>query len=73
MIQVWIDGNCKYVEVEGQIILLKDTTRELVGKSLEAITKLAVNALGDRQLDGSKLLARGNIEYRLQDQQLCIN
>ena len=49
---------------------LKDTTRELVGASLEATTKLAVEALGDRQSDGSKLLAAGNIEYRLQGQQL---
>ena len=49
---------------------LKDTTRELVGAGLEATTKLAVEALGDRQLDGSKLLAAGNIEYRLQGQEL---
>lgn len=56
--------------IKGGIDYLKDTTRELVGASLEATTKLAVEALGDRQSDGSKLLAAGNIEYRLQGQEL---
>ena len=56
--------------IRGGIDYLKDTTRELVGAGLEATTKLAVDALGDRQSDGSKLLATGNIEYRLQGQQL---
>ena len=56
--------------IRGGIDYLKDTTRELVGAGLEATTKLAVEALGDRQLDGSFLLATGNIEYRLQGQQL---
>ena len=56
--------------VRGGIDYLKDTTRELVGAGLEATTKLAVEALGDRLEDGSKLLATGNIEYRLQGQQL---
>ena len=56
--------------IKGGIDYLKDTTRELVGAGLEATTKLAVDALGDRQSDGSKLLATGNIEYRLQGQQL---
>ena len=56
--------------IRGGIDYLKDTTRELVGASLEATTKLAVDALGDRQSDGSKLLAAGNIEYRLQGQEL---
>ena len=59
--------------IRGGIDYLKDTTRELVGASLEATTKLAVEALGDRQSDGSKLLAAGNIEYRLQGQQLSAN
>ncbi|MBD2770634.1 hypothetical protein [Iningainema tapete] len=56
--------------VRGGIDYLKDTTRELVGAGLEATTKLAVDLVGDRQLDGSKLLAAGNIEYRLQGQEL---
>ena len=56
--------------IKGGIDYLKDTTRELVGAGLEATTKLAVEALGDRQSDGSKLLAAGNIEYRLQGQEL---
>jgi len=56
--------------VRNGIDYLKDTTKELVGASLEATTKLAVDVLGDRQSDGSKLLAAGNIEYRLQGQQL---
>ena len=56
--------------IRGGIDYLKDTTRELVGAGLEATTKLAVDALGSSQSDGSKLLAAGNIEYRLQGQQL---
>ena len=56
--------------VRSGIDYLKDTTRELVGAGLEATTKLAVDLVGDRQSDGSKLLATGNIEYRLQGQQL---
>lgn len=56
--------------VRGGIDYLKDTTRELVGVGLEATTKLAVDLVGDRQSDGSKLLATGNIEYRLQGQEL---
>ena len=59
--------------IRGGIDYLKDTTKELVGAGLEATTKLAVDALGDRQSDGSKLLATGNIEYRLQGQQLSAN
>lgn len=56
--------------IRGGIDYLKDTTRELVGAGLEATTKLAVDLVGDRQSDGSKLLATGNIEYRLQGQEL---
>ncbi|NMG09755.1 hypothetical protein [Brasilonema sp. UFV-L1] len=56
--------------VRSGIDYLKDTTRELVGRGLEATTKLAVETLGVSQSDGSKLLAAGNIEYRLQGQQL---
>ena len=75
----WIDGikeNFTHTAqeigdaIKGGIDYLKDTTRELVGAGLEATTKLAVEALGDRQSDGSKLLATGNIEYRLQGQEL---
>ncbi|GAB1544802.1 hypothetical protein NUACC21_74780 [Scytonema sp. NUACC21] len=56
--------------IRGGIDYLKDTTRELVGAGLEATTKLAVDLLGERQSDGSKLLAAGNINYRLQGQEL---
>ena len=78
----WIDGikenfTTKAQEIgdaiKGGIDYLKDTTRELVGAGLLATTKLAVDALGDRQSDGSKLLATGNIEYRLQGQELSAN
>ncbi|MBD2774306.1 hypothetical protein [Iningainema tapete] len=75
----WMDGikenfSTKAQEIgdaiKGGIDYFKDTTRELVGAGLEATTKLAVDLVGDRQSDGSKLLATGNIEYRLQGQQL---
>ena len=56
--------------IKGGIDYLLDTTRELVGTGLLATTKLAVDVLGNRQSDGSKLLAAGNIEYRLFGQEL---
>ena len=56
--------------IKGGIDYLLDTTRELVGTGLLATTKLAVDVLGNRQSDGSKLLATGNIEYRLFGQEL---
>ncbi len=56
--------------LRGGIDYLKNTSRELVGKGLEAATKLAVETLGERHSDGSKVLTAGNIEYRLQQQQL---